>query len=119
MFWLFRRPGPIRVVDADTIERDGVSYRLMGFDAPETKRAASEHEWAIGQRATARLTELLAPPNKVKLEPTKESDRFKRRLARVYINGRDVAEIAIEERWGIPFHGEKRKQRPDWSTWQY
>lgn len=103
----------IRVIDADTIERDGTCYRLMGFDAPETRRAQSDHEADLGYYAADRLRELLAPPNKVKLKPAGKVDRNGRTLARLYINGIDVAAIAIKEGWGIAYHGEKRRSRPD------
>jgi endonuclease YncB( thermonuclease family) len=105
----------IEVGDADTIKSNGKTYRLMGYDAPEIIRAKSDHERALGKRAAERLRELVAPPNKVKLKPSGELDRYNRYLAQLFINGRDVKLIAIEEGWGVPFNGEKRKQRPDWS----
>ena len=60
--------GEIQVVDGDTIKMDGVSYRLMGFDTPETFYAKCASERELGNKATARLIELLAPPAAVVLQ---------------------------------------------------
>jgi endonuclease YncB( thermonuclease family) len=54
-------PAGVRVLDGDTIEAQGMVYRLVGFDAPETGRRAqraSEHE--KGELAKARLVKLVA-----------------------------------------------------------
>lgn len=115
MFGFFKRLD-VHVVDADTIDSGGKRYRLMGFDAPETGLAKTQQEWDLGQFAANRLRELCAPPNKLKLKSSGKVDRFGRHLARLYVNGRDVAEIAVEEGWGVPFNGERRRRRPDWSA---
>ncbi|MCD0416050.1 hypothetical protein LOC51_02380 [Rubrivivax sp. JA1024] len=51
----------IRVIDGDTIRIDGIKpdHRLVGFNAPETRRAKSEKERELGGRATARLREIV------------------------------------------------------------
>jgi hypothetical protein len=48
-------PGAIQVVDGDTIRTNGLVYRLVGSDAPETYDAKCPQERALGERATARL----------------------------------------------------------------
>lgn len=53
-------PGAIAVVDGDTLQLHGRSVRLVGFDAPETWKARCESEHALGNRATARMRELVA-----------------------------------------------------------
>ena len=47
----------ISVLDGDTIQIDGAKpdHRLVGFNAPETRRAQSEGERELGDKATARL----------------------------------------------------------------
>jgi hypothetical protein len=52
-------PWPITVVDGDTVDRGWQRHRLVGFDAPEIRRAACEAERQRGLHAKARLAELL------------------------------------------------------------
>ena len=47
--------GGIQVVDGDTIRTNGLTYRLVGFDTPETHDAKCLQERALGQRAASRL----------------------------------------------------------------
>ena len=51
-----------RIVDGDTIDVDGVRYRIHGIDAPERaqKCGANGGTWACGQAATAQMVELTA-----------------------------------------------------------
>src|SRR6266481_3485763 len=53
-------PGQIEVVDGDTIRVAGETFRLVGFDAPETYRAQCPSERQLGNRATFRLRQLVA-----------------------------------------------------------
>ena len=46
------QPGQIRVIDGDTIRAALATYRLVGFDAPETYRAKCPSERELGNRAT-------------------------------------------------------------------
>ena len=39
------------VTDGDTIKMDGITYRLWGIDAPETKHDCADG-WTAGRRAT-------------------------------------------------------------------
>jgi hypothetical protein len=42
----------LRVIDGDTVSVVGVTYRLVGFDAPETgRRAKCASEAVLGERA--------------------------------------------------------------------
>jgi micrococcal nuclease len=111
----------INVSDADTIWVGEEKFRLVDFDAPETAHAKTRHEWQIGQAATDRLEALLAPPAAVTLLRVPGHETFDRGLARLFVNGRNVAEIAIEEGWGVPYDGRRRKskEKPDWSKWKY
>lgn len=107
-------PWPVRVVDGDTIDRGLFRYRLVGFDAPETRRARCVLERERGHAATARLRELIAGAGEVEIRrETWRLDRYWRLLGRLYVDGRDVGEIAIAEGWGAPYHVRKGKQR-DW-----
>jgi endonuclease YncB( thermonuclease family) len=50
----------IEVLDGDTIRVAGETFRLVGFDAPETYRAQCPSERALGNRATFRLRQIVA-----------------------------------------------------------
>jgi endonuclease YncB( thermonuclease family) len=53
-------PGQVEVLDGDTIRVAGETFRLVGFDAPETYRARCSSERDLGNRATFRLRQLVA-----------------------------------------------------------
>jgi endonuclease YncB( thermonuclease family) len=53
-------PGQVEVLDGDTIRVAGETFRLVGFDAPETYRARCLSEREVGNRATFRLRQLVA-----------------------------------------------------------
>lgn len=59
----FSRCGPGRsyacVVDGDTFKLGQRRIRIIGIDAPETHRSKCAEEARLGERATARLRELL------------------------------------------------------------
>ena len=97
------------VVDGDTIKAPyGVTYRLMGFDAPETFRAKCDAERELGLIAKQRLEELLAT-SEVKVLESGKVDRYGRTLANVTANGRDVGVILIGEGLARPYFGKKRE----------
>ena len=51
----------VRVIDGDTIRvhHQQPNVRLVGFNAPETRRAVCEAERALGDKATRRLRDLV------------------------------------------------------------
>ena len=53
-------PGQVEVLDGDTIRIAVETFRLVGFDAPETYRARCPSERDLGNRATFRLRQLVA-----------------------------------------------------------
>jgi len=54
-------PSDIRVIDGDTIRvyHQQPNVRLVGFNAPETRRAECEAEAELGAKATRRLRDLI------------------------------------------------------------
>jgi endonuclease YncB( thermonuclease family) len=46
------------IVDGDTIRARGKTYRLVGFDAPETVNAKCDAERELGERAAKRLKQI-------------------------------------------------------------
>lgn len=97
------------VVDGDTIKAPyGVTYRLMGFDTPETRFAKCDAERELGFAAKERLEELLNA-SEVKVLESGKRDKYGRTLAHVTADGRDVGDILIEEGLARPYRGERRK----------
>lgn len=97
----------IDVVDGDTVRSGGRLFRLVGFNTPETgDNAQCASERALGERATARLEELVAagstelerrpcacPPG---AEGT-EACNHGRLCAKLFTQGRDAGAILIAE----------------------
>lgn len=97
------------VVDGDTIKAPyGVTYRLLGFDTPETRFAKCDAELQLGLAAKKRLEELMGT-SEVKVLESSKRDRYGRTLAHVTVNGRDVGEILIGEGLARAYRGKKRK----------
>jgi endonuclease YncB( thermonuclease family) len=107
-------PADIRVIDGDTIRvyRQQPDVRLVGFNAPETRRAACYAERQLGDRATRRLRDLVRAGN---LDfqyvacacPAKTQGTFACNYGRdcgtLLSHGRDVGAILIEEGLAVPF----------------
>jgi endonuclease YncB( thermonuclease family) len=99
-------PGAIQVVDGDTIRVAGETFRLVGFDAPETYRAQCASEQEVGNRATFRLRQLIAGGG-LDLEPIECSCQvgtqgtpvcnYGRSCGVLRVRGKDVAQIMIGE----------------------
>ena len=55
-------PQDVRIIDADTIRvfHKQPNVRLVGFNAPETRRAACEAEGELGAKATRRVRDTAA-----------------------------------------------------------
>lgn len=101
------------VIDGDTVRWQGRAVRLVGFDTPETgDRARCQSERARGDRATARLRELVAS-GEVKLELVRCACRpetegtsacnFGRSCGVLTIDGRDAGNILIGEGLARPY----------------
>jgi endonuclease YncB( thermonuclease family) len=70
----------IVIVDGDTVRMDGETIRLRGFDVPETCYARCDAERDLGEKAKARLAELVRS-GKVGDHPEPPRVRSKRVLA--------------------------------------
>jgi endonuclease YncB( thermonuclease family) len=101
-------PPQIAVKDGDTLYYGAREVRLLGFDAPEMRPRCSRE---IAKKATARMAELIARTD-IRLAFEPGLDKYKRLKARLYVGGRDAAEIMIGE--GLAHAYDGRSKRPDW-----
>lgn len=95
----------ITVTDGDTIRLGAERIRILGLDAPEL-HARCPTELAEARQARDYLRRLL-DGSEVTIERWK-LDRYGRTLARVTVQGRDVADIMIQQGLARPYHGERR-----------
>lgn len=103
----------VGVVDGDTIRvtcRAGgtTPVRLTGFDTPETFRPECASERARGRAATRHLSALVAQAEQVDLQ-VQGKDRYDRTLARLALDGRDVARRMIADGHAVPYTGGRRQ----------
>jgi endonuclease YncB( thermonuclease family) len=102
-------PSHLTVVDGDTVRLAGQAIRLTGFDTPETYRAECASERRLGDAATERLRELLAGASSAQLAYLSRRDQYGRDLARLMLDGRDVADIMVGEGFARRYTGGQRQ----------
>jgi len=102
-------PSQLTVVDGDTVNLAGQSIRLVGFDTPETYRAECASERRLGDAATDRLRDLLARASSAQLAYLPHRDQYGRDLARLMLDGRDVADIMVGEGFARRYSGGQRR----------
>ena len=89
------------IIDGDTIALGSERIRILNIDAPESFRSHCECELAAGLRAKERLAALVRSGT-IEIERRGE-DRYRRTLARVYVSGRDVGEVLVQEGLALPW----------------
>lgn len=89
--------GPVRVIDADTIEVAGVRVRLHGIDAPERDQTCTRgrERWACGRWATLEAERRLSG-RRAECDAV-DRDRHGRVVAVCRVGGRDVAEAFVRD----------------------
>ncbi len=102
------------VTDGDTIRlNDGTRVRLVGFNTPEKFEPKCSREADLGNRASARLKELVATATstsvalvacscKAGTEGTRRCN-YARSCGKLTVDGRDVGQTLIEEGLAVPF----------------
>lgn len=109
------------MLDGDTVaclDRRGgrAKFRLLGLDAPEIWKAEKDtlQRWR-GEKAADRLKFLITQAHQVTVVPGPGDNgqvmHYDRWFAKLYLDGHDVAAIAIREGWGAPWN---RTNRPNW-----
>lgn len=102
-----------RVIDGDTIDLECgggglMRTRLMGYDTPEVYSPKCDAELALGNRATQALERRVNGSRQV-LVAFRGTDRYGRHLARLMLDGTDVAEPLIEAGLARPYEGGRRE----------
>jgi endonuclease YncB( thermonuclease family) len=108
----------VRVIDGDTIRigHQKPDIRLVGFNAPETRRAICEFERQLGGKATRRLRDLVQSSQldfqfvPCACQPGTEgtpSCNYGRRCGTLKANGLDVGLILIRENLAVPLSADK------------
>lgn len=78
------------ITDGDTLKLNGVTYRLWGIDAPETKQNCPDG-WAAGRLATTHLQSLISGRNVIC--ERKDTDRYGRTVAICRAGGEELGEL--------------------------
>jgi len=89
--------GSTCVIDGDTFRLNGQSIRIADIDTPETRDYGCAAEKALGDRATARMRQLLnaAPFELQRYE--QDEDQYGRKLRIVSRDGRSLGQILVAE----------------------
>ncbi|MCG8560669.1 MAG: thermonuclease family protein [Hyphomicrobiales bacterium] len=96
----------LTVSDGETIRCGGERIRLMGIDTPNIELARCEREWRLGMKAKGRLEQLLSSGGVQIRRQTIRRGNWA--LARVFVNGEDVAATLIREGLGRPYRTGRR-----------
>ena len=98
----------LRVIDGDTIWWGDDRVRLIGYDAPEVASPQCASERSAGRAATAALRQAIGAASSIELAPISRRDRWGRVLARLYLDGEDVADRMIGNGLARVYHGGPR-----------
>jgi endonuclease YncB( thermonuclease family) len=108
-------PQRVTVIDGDTIRipEEDRAIRLVGFNAPESRDPRCSAEGVLGERAKARLKQLVADtrvefsPVACACRPGTEGTKacnYGRACGTLRADGEDVGAILIAEGLAVPFH---------------
>jgi endonuclease YncB( thermonuclease family) len=107
--------GTVIIIDGDTIDIDGTRIRIVAIDTPETFRSRCERELILGLAAKQRLRELL-DSGPVTFTP-QGLDRYRRTLARVFVDGVDVGDVLLREGFALAYIPGPRAKAARLATW--
>ena len=98
----------LRVIDGDTFAMNGVKFRLIGYDAPESYRPQCERERRLGEAAKRRLDQILRGPGPFEIIPGKR-DKYGRGPVSIVVDGQTIADMMIEAGLGRAYSGGPRE----------
>ena len=96
------------VVDGDTLWIEGMKVRVADIDAPETHDYKCASEKALGDRATARLRQLVNSGSVTLTSLGRDEDRYGRKLRIVMVDGESVGETLVGEGLARWYEGGRR-----------
>ncbi|WP_375071257.1 SH3 domain-containing protein [Sulfitobacter sp. CB-A] len=123
------RASDVRIIDGDTIDVRGITpnVRLVGFNAPETWRPSCTAECQVGERATARLSQLVRNAVSIEFERvacscrpgTEGTDRcnFGRLCGSLFVDGQDVGRTLVGEGLAVPYRCGRTSCPPRPQAW--
>ena len=123
------RASDVQIIDGDTINIPGFTpnVRLVGFNTPETWRASCTAERQVGERATARLSQLVRNAASIEFERvacscrpgTEGTDRcnFGRLCGSLFVDGQDVGQTLIGEGLAVPYRCGRTSCPPRPQAW--
>lgn len=88
------------ITDGDTIKQGGVTYRLWGIDAPETKQDCIDG-WPAGRLATTKLQTIIQ--GKTVVCEKKDSDQYGRTVAICYAGSEDIGAAMVRSGFAWAF----------------
>ena len=96
--------GPVRVIDADSLEVDGRSVRLFGIDAVEKSQTCHDRtgrEWPCGRQATEKLAAALDGQT-VRCQ-VQDTDRYGRAVSVCEAGGKDINHWVVRNGWAVAY----------------
>ena len=91
----------VRVIDADTVEIEGVRYRLHGIDAPETRQSC--RAWGLTWGCGAAATEALRRQAQGMSCSGSDTDRYGRTIGVCSAAGRDLNAWLVANGWALAY----------------
>lgn len=102
--------GRASAIDGDSLKVDGVELRLFGVDAPELAQICEREgePWRCGRDAKAVLAEMIR--GEIVACRVTGRDRYRRRLARCEVGGRDIGRVMVSEGWAVGYGDYEREE---------
>lgn len=91
----------VRVIDADTVEIEGVRYRLHGIDAPESRQSC--RAWGLTWECGAAATEALRRQAEGMSCTGSDTDRYGRTIGVCSAGGRDLNAWLVAHGWALAY----------------
>lgn len=96
--------GPVRVIDADSLEVNGRSVRLFGIDAVEKNQTCQDRrgrEWPCGRHATEKLAAALDGQTVRCI--VQDTDRYGRAVSVCEAGGKDINHWVVRNGWAVAY----------------